>query len=196
MFTGIVQAVGTLRRTGVDGVEIVVDPSIRGQLTGGASVSVNGVCLTVRALSDDGFFANLSPETRARTTFCFLRPGARVNLEPALPAGGRLDGHLVLGHVDAVGRIAAFHSEGRGWTLVVAFSGAFAHLVAEKGSVAVDGISLTPYAVESGSFRCAIVPETYERTALAARRSGDPVNLEFDVLAKYVERMMRRVHAD
>jgi len=194
MFTGIVQAVGTLRRTGASGVEVAVDPSFRAGLTEGASVSVNGVCLTVHDLAGDAFSADLSAETRAKTTFGSLRAGARVNLERAIPIGGRLDGHLVLGHVDAVGRISALHSAGRGWTLVVAFPASFGRLVAEKGSIAVDGISLTPYGVEPGSLRCAIVPETYERTALAARRSGDPVNLEFDVLAKYVEKVVQRVH--
>ena len=196
MFTGIVQGLGVLRTTRPGEAEIVLDRSFRQRLVLGASVAVNGTCLTVRRLLDEGFVASLSEETASRTSFGFLRTGTRVNLElPVTPQSG-LDGHLMLGHIDTVGRIRALVRERSGWTLHVAHPGEFSRYVVDKGSVAVDGISLTTFAVEPGTFRCAIVPETYEQTNLQDRRGGDPVNLEFDILGKYVERMMRHVHHD
>jgi riboflavin synthase len=194
MFTGIVQDLGTLRRLGAGEVEIAASETIVDRLEIGASVAVNGTCLTVRRLTSDGFVADISPETVKRTTFGALRPTMHVNLELAVRPDQGLDGHLVLGHVDCVGRIQALYEEGNGWLLVVGYPSEFCRLVAEKGSVAVDGISLTPHTVEGNTFRCSIVPETYEKTVLRERKGGDPVNLEFDVLAKYVERMMPYVH--
>jgi riboflavin synthase len=196
MFTGIVQELGTLRRIGGGEVEIETSRSIAVRLTAGASIAVNGTCLTVRTFDTDAFRADLSPETVRRTTFATLRPPARVNLETAVRADQSLDGHLVLGHVDAVGRIQALYREGGGWILIISYPSAFCRYVAEKGSIAVDGISLTPYSVEGNGFRCSVVPETYAKTTLQDRSSGDPVNLEFDVLAKYVERTARFVHHD
>lgn len=194
MFTGIVQDLGTLRRIGAGELEVEASGSIVDRLEVGASVAVSGACLTVRTLTAAGFTADLSPETLRRTTFGSLRPSMHVNLELALRADQGLDGHLVLGHVDAVGRIQALYEEGAGWVLIVSYPSEYCRYVADKGSVAVDGISLTPHTVEGNSFRCSIIPETYEKTALRERKSGDPVNLEFDVLAKYVERMMHFVH--
>jgi len=162
----------------------------------GASVAVNGVCLTVRELADVAFRADLSRETAARTTLGGLRAGARVNLELPVRPGDGLDGHWVLGHVDAVGRIGALYRGERDWILIVSYPGAYLRYVVEKGSIAVDGISLTSYGIDGNSFRCSIVPETYEKTTMQDRKSRDPVNLEFDVLAKYVERMMPFVHHD
>ena len=196
MFTGIVQDLGTLRRIGAGEVEIATSGSTVERLEIGASVAVNGACLTVRTLTAEGFTADLSPETLRRTTFGSLRPSMHVNLELALRANQGLDGHLVLGHVDTVGRIQALYEEGASWVLIVSTPSEYCHFVADKGSIAVDGISLTPHTVEGNTFRCSIIPETYEKTALRERKSGDPVNLEFDVLAKYVERMMHLVHHD
>ena len=174
----------------------MLDRSLHGRLVLGASVAVNGTCLTVRRLLEDGFVASVSEETASRTSFEFLRTGTRVNLEwPLTPQSG-LDGHLVLGHVDTVGRIRALVRERSGFTLHVSYPGEYSRYVVEKGSVAVDGISLTTFAIDPGAFRCAIVPETYEQTTLQDRRGGDPVNLEFDILGKYVERMMSHVHHD
>jgi riboflavin synthase len=194
MFTGIVQGLGTIRSLTRESMEISAPPELLGELAAGDSVSVNGICLTVSALMEGAFTADLSEETVTRTTLATTRAGARVNLEPALPADGRLDGHLILGHVDAVGTIKGLFRAGKGWVVVVAYPPAYGAYVAEKGSVAVDGISLTPYGLESSTFRCSLIPETVERTTMQDRRSGDPVNLEFDVLAKYVERMVRGVH--
>jgi len=120
----------------------------------------------------------------------------RVNLELALAADARFDGHLVLGHVDAVGRLQAIYREREEWTVIVGYPLPFAQYLAEKGSVSVDGISLTPYGLNENTFHCSVIRETYERTTLQDRSTGDLVNLEFDVLAKYVERMMSRVHQD
>jgi riboflavin synthase len=196
MFTGIVQGVGTLRGLNREKVEIELPDALASQIEPGGSVAVNGVCLTVRALVDGGFCSDVSRETVSRTTFGRLRLKARVNLELPVSPTGRLDGHLVLGHVDAVGGVQALYRDREGWGLIVSYPSAFRHFVVEKGSVAVDGISLTPYGLNGSTFRCAVIPETYERTALQDRRSGDPVNLEFDVVAKYVEGMVTRVYHD
>jgi len=162
----------------------------------GGSVAVNGVCLSARELNSNTFVADLSKETASRTTLGNLRPGQHVNLELPISPDRGLDGHWVLGHIDSLGRVQALYQEGSGWTLIVEFPTQHRRFVVEKGSIAVEGISLTPYDLDGGSFRCAIIPETYESTVLKDRKRGDSVNLEFDILAKYVERMMRFVHSD
>ncbi|MEN3009430.1 MAG: riboflavin synthase [Candidatus Bipolaricaulaceae bacterium] len=185
MFTGIVRAVGqvrerTARRIWVsrEGLPVAL----------GASVAVNGVCLTVAELADEAMAFDLSGETLSRTNLGELRVGDRVNLEPSLRVGEELGGHLVLGHVDTVGKITVLSRRGEDLLLEVSFDPRFAELLADKGAVAVDGVSLTPFAVGEGTFRCAIVPHTYAHTNLRFRRVGDRVNLEFDILAKYVRR--------
>ncbi|GAB4307879.1 MAG: riboflavin synthase [Candidatus Bipolaricaulota bacterium] len=183
MFTGIVRALGEVverspRRLAVDGLDLVLAP--------GASVAVNGVCLTVTESRRGRMAMNLSAETIARTALGDLRPGDPVNLEPALRAGDELGGHLLLGHVDTVGKVALIERKGEDVLVGITFAPRYAPLVADKGSVGVDGISLTPFAVGDGTFRCAIVPYTWNHTNLSARRVGDRVNLEFDILAKYV----------
>jgi riboflavin synthase len=194
MFTGIIQGLGTLRGLGREEAEISIPEEMLERLRSGASIAVNGVCLTVVSLSEGTFRAVLSAETASRTTFGTTRPGTRVNLElPVTPSDG-LDGHLVLGHVDAVGTIKALFREGDAWALIVGYPPEFRAYVAEKASIAVDGISLTPYGLDGMTFRCSVIPETFEKTTLQDRRAGDPVNVEFDILAKYVERMVRGVH--
>jgi riboflavin synthase len=196
MFTGVVQGFGYLRSSRSGEVEIELPPPMRDRLDVGASVAVGGVCLTVRELHDDAFRADVSRETSTRTTLGGLRVGARLNLElPTRPSDG-LDGHLVLGHVDAVGRIQALFREQSHWITIVSYPAEFLRYVVEKGSVAVDGISLTTYGIDGNSFRCSLIPETYVKTTMQDRKSGDAVNLEFDILAKYVERMMPFVHHD
>jgi riboflavin synthase len=193
MFTGIVQAIGEVLRASPGSLEVSLPAALEGSLAVGGSVAVSGVCLTARSVGVGSFAADVSSETAARSTLGALRSGSAVNLELAVAPGRALDGHWVLGHVDAVGKIGGLFREKEGWSLVVSFPPKFAKYVAEKGSIAVDGVSLTPFAVTGDSFRCAIVPETYEATVFHARRAGDPVNLEFDVLAKYVERMVGHV---
>ena len=196
MFTGIVQGLGTVRSVRPSAVTIDVPVALRDRIELGGSVAVNGVCLSARELPVGAFIADLSKETAARTTLGTLRPGQHVNLELPVSPNHGLDGHWVLGHVDALGRVQALYQEGTGWTLIVTFPTQFRRFVVEKGSIAVEGISLTPYDLDGGSFRCAIIPETYESTVLKERRHGNSVNLEFDILGKYVERMIRFVHSD
>lgn len=196
MFTGVVQTVGRIRRIAAGAIEIVYSVPLRSPLSVGASIAANGVCLTATSVLPAGFTADLSEETQHRTAFGAAHAGELVNLELPLRAGETLDGHWVLGHVDAVGRIRALYREREGWMLVIGYPPSYRRYVAEKGSIAVDGVSLTPFDVTEDQFRCAIIPQTYQGTALCERRPGGAVNLEFDILGKYVERMMADVHSD
>jgi riboflavin synthase len=195
MFTGIVQATGPLVRITSSAIEVGIPGDLHRSLAVGGSIAVNGVCLTARDVGEQSFIADLSRETFSRTTFGALRAGLAANLELPLAADGEVGGHWVLGHVDAVGRVRSLFREKEAWTLVVSFPPAGHRYIADKGSIAVDGISLTPFDVREDSFRCAVIPETLERTSLRERRLDDVVNLEYDILAKYVERMMRDVRA-
>jgi len=193
MFTGIIEGIGLVHKKSGNALEVGLPPALHGRLTLGASIALNGVCLTVFAITEGAFSTDISQETMSRTALGALRPGVRVNLELAVSAERALDGHIVLGHVDTVGRIKAIHRERENWSLIVSYPAEFHRYVAEKGSIAVDGISLTPYALTGTSFRCAVIPTTFNGTILKDRRVGDPVNIEFDILAKYVEGMIRRV---
>lgn len=193
MFTGLIQAVGrlTARVPTASGARLTIDlgglsppPAI------GASVAVNGACLTVTAREGGAGVFDAVAETVSRTTLGALALGARVNLEPALRAGEPLDGHIVQGHVDEVGTIRALRPVGGGSEFTVALPARIAPLVAEKGSVAVDGISLTVTRVDRESFGVAVIPHTLAHTALGDRRPGDRVNLEVDVLARYAARLL------
>ena len=195
MFTGIVQATGSVVRISATAIEVALTGGVRRSLAVGGSIAVNGVCLTAREVGASSFSADVSRETLSRTALGTLRAGMAANLELPLTADRGFDGHWVLGHVDAVGRIRSLHREKEAWTLIVSFPPAGHRYVVDKGSIAVDGISLTPFDVREDSFRCAIIPETFEKTSLRERRTDDPVNLEYDILAKYVERMMRDVLA-
>ncbi len=193
MFSGMVAAIATAR--GVErrggGARLELTCELGGEpLRPGESVAVNGACLTVARLTPGGFAADLSPETLARTTLGRLRAGQRVNFERALQVGDRLGGHLVQGHVDATARVVATNPVGEFVTLRVALPAALAPEVAGKGSIAVDGVSLTVAAVGAGWFEVALVPATLAGTTLGSRRPGDEVNLETDVLAKYVRRAL------
>ncbi len=199
MFTGIIEGIGLVRKKSGNALEVGLPPALHERLTLGASIALNGVCLTVSAITEgtftEGTFsADISQETMSRTALETLRSGVRVNLELAVSAERALDGHIVLGHVDTVGRIKAIHRERENWSLIVSYPAEFRRYVAEKGSIAVDGISLTPYALTGTTFRCAVIPTTFNGTILKDRHVGDPVNIEFDILAKYVEGMIRRVN--
>jgi riboflavin synthase len=193
MFTGIVQGLGVIRERRGNVLEVNLPPVLRERLKEGASIALNGVCLTVSALRTEVFLADLSGETASRTALGALRPGMRVNLELPVSPERALDGHIVLGHVDTIGRIKAIYREQENWNLIVFYPAEFRRYVVEKGSIAVEGISLTPYAVTGTTFRCAVIPTTFNATTLKDRRVGDPVNIEFDILAKYVEGMITRV---
>ena len=192
MFTGIVETLGTVRSLSAgDGHRIAIEArQIAADLVMGASVAVNGVCLTVVDLSGDGFEADVVAETLSRTNLGALLSGDRVNLELPLRADGRFDGHMVQGHVDAYGAVTNVTQEGEGRRMSIDVASRFRHYLVEKGSIAVDGVSLTIAAVTETGFETALIPHTLEVTTLGLRRPGDQVNLEFDVLAKYLERLL------
>jgi riboflavin synthase len=158
-------------------------------LHAGDSIAVNGVCLTAVALERGAFAADLSDETLSRTTLGRLAPGALVNLERPLPATGRLGGHIVQGHVDGVGRVVALHEEAEGRRLEIEGPLALARYIVDKGSIAVDGVSLTVAGVTGRRFGVALIPHTCAVTTLGSLEPGTEVNLEVDILAKYVERL-------
>ena len=204
MFTGIVEEIGTVRSvgTGGDSARLAVDCAVVvADAAVGDSISVSGCCLTVTDRTDDGFVADLMGETLARTALGDLQAGDAVNLERSLRADGRLGGHLVQGHVDAVATVIEVSDEpgasgaqapGRaGWTMMrFALPASIAPLVAEKGSIAVDGTSLTVLAVDDRSFAVGLIPHTLDVTVLGRRRVGDRVNVEADVVAKHVARLL------
>jgi riboflavin synthase len=191
MFTGLIEATGTIERreARAAGQALRCATPLGAELAPGDSIAVSGVCLTVVAADARGFDVEVSPETLRVTTLGALAPGGVVNLERPLRADSRLGGHFVLGHVDAVGRLAGIKDEGDHHWLDVEFPAAFAPSLISKGSVAVDGISLTVAALDDGRFGVQIVPFTWSHTALHVRRPGDTVNLEGDVIGKYVARL-------
>jgi riboflavin synthase len=194
MFTGLVEALGVVRRleTEGDGRRLVVsEPAIAPQLTLGESVAVNGCCLTVVGVEGDAFSFQAGPETLRRTNLGELRLGDRVNLERSLRAGDRLGGHLVQGHIDDLGRIVSRAPQGE-WDLVwFRCPEALAAQMVSKGSVAVDGVSLTVVDVTRDGFSVALIPHTLAATTLGLKRPGDSVNLETDILAKYVWKCLK-----
>ena len=196
MFTGIVETIATITRIegGADRATLVIDaPAVSGGVKRGDSIAVNGACLTVTALEDGRLTFEAVAETLSRTNLGELKIGSVVNLERALRADQRLDGHIVQGHVDAVGRVRALDRAGFDVRLFVDCEPSFCLLLVEKGSVAVDGVSLTVVGVETQGFDVALIPHTLEATTLGRRRVGDRVNLEADVLGKYVKHYVERV---
>ena len=196
MFTGIVESVGRVRALEPQGekTRLVIDAAeIAGGLPIGASVAVNGACLTVVAVAGADVCFEAVRETLDRTSLGALRAGSRVNLERAMRADGRLDGHIVQGHVDATGRVRAIERRADDVRFAVDCDAAFAELLVPKGSVAIDGVSLTVVDVLAGGFDVALIPHTLAVTTLGEKRPGDPVNLEADVLGKYVKKYLERV---
>jgi len=195
VFTGIVEERGTVRSLGPgpSGTRLGVESRTVAEDSGpGTSVSVNGVCLTVAERVGAVLAFDLTPETEARTTLGSLRPGDAVNLERPVTLAARLGGHLVQGHVDGVGTVSAVEPAGGGTTMRVALADGLARYVVEKGSIAVDGVSLTVAGVEGRAFTVALVPHTLAATTLGDRSTGDRVNLEVDVVAKYLEGLLGR----
>jgi riboflavin synthase len=192
MFTGLVEATGTVDtlRVSPDGGRLRISTPLGGGLQPGDSIAVNGVCLTAIDPDASGFSADVSPVTLAVTTLGTLSAGRLVNLERPVRADSRMGGHFVLGHVDATGRIVELREDGEAWRLVVAIPESMAALVIPKGSITLDGISLTIAAIEGGRIVMQIIPFTFAHTALMQASAGDAVNLEFDVLGKYVLRAM------
>jgi riboflavin synthase len=194
LFSGIVEETGTVRESHVRGdvLEVTIEARVVLEtLAAGSSVAVNGCCLTAVSVTPDAFVCELTPETLARTSFGpEIAAGRRVNLERPLAANGRFDGHIVQGHVDGVGRVTAFRRLELSAELSVAPPPALERYLVMKGSVCVDGVSLTVAGLRAGAFSVALIPFTLERTTLGGLRPGDPVNLEADVIAKYVERLL------
>lgn len=194
MFTGIIRGFGRLAARAECGGDLRLDFDLGGVGIGplalGDSVAVDGVCLTVAALSQTGFAADVSRESLATTTLGRLGEGARVNLEPAVRAGEPLGGHLVSGHVDAVGEVLERRRDARSWRIRYGAPTALLHYIAAKGSVAVDGVSLTVTTVGGAAFEVNLVPHTLAHTNLGERAPGAAVNLEVDQVARYLERLL------
>ncbi|MDE2349112.1 MAG: riboflavin synthase [Gammaproteobacteria bacterium] len=193
MFTGIVMAAGRVVAAedrggdveiGVEGPGAVIQP-----LRVGDSIAVSGVCLTVTRRGADSFYADVSRETLDKTTLGRLRAGSRVNLEPCLRAGDPLGGHLVSGHVDAVGELVEVRQDARSWRMRFALPAALARFVAPKGSICVDGVSLTVNEAGARTFDVNVIPHTHQATTLGERVAGDAVNIEIDVIARYLDRL-------
>jgi riboflavin synthase len=197
MFTGIVEEVGTvvsLELLDPDARMVIQAPLVTTDAKLGSSIAVCGVCLTVTEIDGEGRFGlDLMPETLRRSSLGELKPGDAVNLERALPATGRLDGHIVQGHVDGVGRIIS-RNPGERWDEVwIELPQELARYVVEKGSIAVAGVSLTVSGLGDGRFQVSLIPTTLAHTTFGGLAPGDPVNLEVDVLAKYAERLLAEV---
>ena len=194
MFTGLVADKGTVTAVDAtaDGVRLAVETALAPEIAEGDSVAVNGVCLTATAIADGRFTADVMHETLRRSSLAEVAEGAAVNLELPLRASDRLGGHVVQGHVDGLGTIRAISEDGFSRIVEVAAPPETLRYVVEKGSIAVDGISLTVASVTDDAFSVALIPETLERTNLGAASPGQPVNLEVDVLAKYVEKLVAR----
>lgn len=188
MFTGIVEEVGIVRSSVRGGLTIAAQ-TVMPTLQVGGSISVNGACLTVTVLKPDAFTVDVVPETRRRTNLASLRPGDSVNLERPLRADGRMDGHIVQGHVDQTGTIAEISADGE--ALLVRFDAPqqIMRYIVAKGFVAVDGVSLTVVHCDDNGFSVTVIPHTRDHTVFGSRTVGDAVNVEVDILAKYVERL-------
>ena len=198
MFTGIIEAVGTLAALEPCGsqVAVVVDaPAVVAGVRIGDSIAVNGACLTVTKIDGGRIHFDAVRETLERTALGDQRVGARMNLERAMRADGRLDGHIVQGHVDGTGRVAGFDREGDDVRFRVECGSEIARYLVPKGSVAIDGVSLTVVSVSEKGFDVALIPHTLAATNLGDRRPGDRVNLEADVLGKYVVRYLERTRS-
>ncbi len=193
MFTGIVEELGTVAAIdhGADSAVLrIAGPTVVTDAVHGASISVNGVCLTVTSHDAEGFAVDVMAETLSRSDLGALVPGDRVNLERAMPANGRFGGHIVQGHVDGTATISGRTPGDRWETVELTLPGELTAYVVEKGSITVDGVSLTVASVTDDSFTVSLIPTTLELTTLGRKGIGETVNLEVDVLAKYVERLL------
>jgi len=191
MFTGLVKETGLIGEVhpNDDGAVFSIGAKLTSGLTRGASISVNGACQTVVEIRGGVFDVFATNETLRRTNLAYLQVGDRVNLETPLSLDSPLGGHLVQGHIDCTGNIENFVRDGRTAVLTIGFPSEYGKYLVEKGSVAVDGISLTCFAITDYTFKAALIPETIENTNLRYRKPGQIVNLEFDLLAKYIEKM-------
>jgi riboflavin synthase len=193
MFTGIIEELGqvsSVEQRGEDARIVIAAHTVTEDSHDGDSIAVNGVCLTALDIQNDSFATDVSRETLNRSTLGRLQPGAPVNLERSVTPATRLGGHLVQGHVDARGKFLVAEAHGGSWTVRIAYPPEVARYLVFKGSVAVEGISLTIAELTNQHFAIAVIPKTWEVTNFSHLQSGDEVNLEVDVIAKYVERIM------
>jgi riboflavin synthase len=192
VFTGLVADLGTVAGVDAtpDGVRLAIASPLAGGLAEGDSIAVNGVCLTAVDVGGERFGADVMRETLRRSSLARVRAGSRVNLELALAAHARLGGHIVQGHVDGVGTVDAVREDGFARVVTIAAEADLLRYVVEKGSIAVDGVSLTVARVDEAGFDVSLIPETLRRTNLGDAGAGTPVNLEVDILAKYVEKLV------
>jgi riboflavin synthase len=195
VFTGLVQDLGSVVaiEAGDGGSRLVLRTALAGEIAEGDSVAVNGVCLTATRIEDGGFAADAMNETLDRTSLGALAAGVPVNLELALRADGRLGGHIMQGHVDGVGTIAGVRDDGFARVVTIGADPGLLRYVVEKGSIAVDGVSLTVARVDDRTLDVSLIPETLERTTLGSAEPGRTVNLEVDIVAKYVEKLVGAV---
>ena len=194
MFTGIIEAIGNVTEVAPTegGVCLWIEaPTLIRGMAIGNSVAVNGACLTATEVLDGGFSVAAVPETLRRTNLGSLSPGARVNLERAMPAGGRFEGHFVQGHVDATGKVVSAKNDGEERRLAVQVPKQLRRYVVAKGSITIDGVSLTVVRRKKGRLEVALIPHTLDATTLGLRQRGDRVNLEVDMIAKYVESVLK-----
>ena len=193
MFTGIIEEIGTVTavRRASRGASLTISASkILEDVREGDSIAVNGTCLTVTSYTDHSFTVDAVPETLARTSLSMARAGSPVNLERALRAGSRFGGHIVSGHIDGTGKIVKKERDGNAVNLTISFDPPKMKYILEKGSVAVDGVSLTVTRRDGETFSVSIIPHTGAKTILLGKHSGDPVNIECDLVGKYVEQLL------
>lgn len=195
MFTGLIEELGTVRSLsrGTVGKLVVASEKIAGEVAIGDSVAINGACLTATSISGGDISFDAVPETLSRTSLGELRPGDKVNLETSLRAGQPIGGHFVQGHVDGVGTIESSRSLGESQVIRIAAPAEVLKYVVEKGSIAIDGVSLTVASCDRSGFTIAVIPHTLAATTLHSKRAGDKVNLEADILGKYVEKLLSRM---
>ncbi len=195
MFTGLIEGIGrieSVQRVGDHMILKVAPPFGASECVKGESIAIDGVCLTVTEVGSNRLSMDVSHETLSRSTLGRLKPGDLVNVERALRLGDRLGGHLVLGHVDGIGKIIGKRQRQPSWVVRIELDKSLSRYIIEKGSIAVDGISLTVNRCSPGAFEVNIIPETARQTTLLQKRVGDPVNIETDMIGKYVERLINR----
>lgn len=199
MFTGIIEEIGKIKSIKRGGSAVLITVSaavVISDVNIGDSIAVNGVCLTVVDFGSDWFSADAMPETLDRSSLGSLRSGSSVNLERAMPVGGRFGGHIVAGHIDGTGRITNIRNDANAIWYTITTDKKVLKYIIEKGSVAIDGISLTVATVDSTSFSVSVIPHTAEKTILTSKNTGDIVNLENDCIGKYVEKLMSAENSD
>jgi riboflavin synthase len=192
MFTGIIEAIGEVRELQFEGTNVTfrIQSPLSHELKIDQSVSHNGVCLTVVGVDADTYYVTAIDETLRKSNLGSLKIGSRINLERCMPANGRFDGHIVQGHVDQTAVCTHIQDENGSWLFDFEYDTASGNVTVEKGSISINGVSLTVFNSEANRFRVAIIPYTYEHTTFSSLREGDSVNLEFDIVGKYVKRLL------